>query len=389
MRAAARSRTSATGAGDLDVVVVDELQAAPDEWDRLTVDTPGGHVLQGRTWAEHRRRQGWDPHFVNFSDGRGALLLTRRQPPLPGFVAYAPRGPVAAGDAPERVAQRAIALARWCRERQGTILAVDPILAANDAYEARLLAERFRVTEEIQPSRHRLVLRLSGDDEPAAERPAPEDPKGAEERVMHGFAKSTRQRIRAAEEAGTEIVEDTRGEWLAGFGELMDATAVRKSFSFRASRGFLAWWQEVLGARQARFFVALHEGQLLGGLLAYIQGGQYATAFSADRAALRERFPGTMHLLRWTVIRAALAAGVAEIDLGGVDLPGYRRLPRQGDPSWGMYQHKASFGAEWVESAPAHEVVFRPWIYRAGVAARSIRRTVAGRRSVAERGGPA
>jgi lipid II:glycine glycyltransferase (peptidoglycan interpeptide bridge formation enzyme) len=377
---ATQSRRRAGGAGESAVSVTDVTRTSPADWNRLAVDPPGGHVLQGSAWAEHRRSLGWEPNFVRFSDGRGALVLTRRQRPLPGLLAYAPRGPVSAGDRPEQVAHRAIALAGWCRERQGTILAVDPVLSASDAYEARLAGAGFRVTEEIQPSRHRLVLNLAAED---ASRPAADaspsnssDGQSPEERILHRFAKSTRQRIRAAEESGTSVVEDAPGEWLAGFGELMDATAERKSFRFHAASGFLAWWQQVLAAGQARFFVALHDEQLLGGLLAYLQGGQYATAFSADRAAARERFPGTMHLLRWTVIRAALAAGVQEVDLGGVDLPGFRGLPRQGDPSWGMYQHKASFGAQWVESAPAHEVVLRPALYRAGLIARELRRLI-------------
>jgi lipid II:glycine glycyltransferase (peptidoglycan interpeptide bridge formation enzyme) len=377
------SRTGATtqaaesqaGAGESTVSVSEVSENPPADWNQLTVDPPGGHVLQGSAWAEHRRSLGWQPHFVRFGEGRAALVLTRRQPPLPGFVAYAPRGPVAAGDGPEQVAGRAIALARWCRERQGTILAVDPVLAASDAYEARMLAARFRVTDEIQPSRHRLVLGLAAGAEPTAEA----DGDSAEDRLFRGFTKSTRQRIRAAEESGSSVVEDTRAEWLAGFGELMDATAERKSFTFHAASGFLAWWQKVLAAGQARFFVALHGEQLLGGLLAYVQGGQYATAFSADRAGLRDRFPGTMHLLRWTVIRAALAAGVREVDLGGVDLPGFRGRPQEGDPSWGMYQHKASFGAQWVESAPAHETVLRPGVYRVGLIGRALRRAARGR----------
>ena len=33
---------------------------------------------------------------------------------------------------------------------------------------------------------------------------------------------------------------------------------------------------------------------------------------------------------------------------------------------YGLYQHKQSFGAEWVELAGAHEKVIRPNRYRAG-----------------------
>jgi hypothetical protein len=53
-------------------------------------------------------------------------------------------------------------------------------------------------------------------------------------------------------------------------------------------------------------------------------------------------------------------------------VPGARRRPRRGEPCFGLYEHKASFGARWVESAPAHEIVLRPWTYRAAAIARGL-----------------
>ncbi|MBA3796243.1 MAG: peptidoglycan bridge formation glycyltransferase FemA/FemB family protein [Chloroflexi bacterium] len=61
--------------------------SAPDGWDELTVAAPGGHVMQGTAWAEHRRSQGGEPRFVEFDDGRGALVILRRSPGLPGATA--------------------------------------------------------------------------------------------------------------------------------------------------------------------------------------------------------------------------------------------------------------------------------------------------------------
>lgn len=354
-------------AGPVPVTAVES--EAPADWDARTVEVPGGHVLQGRAWADHRRAQGWKTDFCSFADGRAALLLTHRQPPLPGFVAYAPRGPVAVGDAAERVALRAAGLADWVRAAGGTILAVDPELDASPVYDETLARSGFRPTEEIQPSRHRLVLRFP-----------PAGLLDAEEQVYQGISKSSRQRIRSAEAAGLRVEEDASGGRLADFAGLMERTAERRHFTFHAREGgFLDWWRRVLAAGQARFFTIAHEGQLVGGLLAYKQGGHYATAFSADRAELRERFPGAMHLLRWHVIREARRAGVPAIDLGGVDLRGSRDRPSEGDPGWGMYQHKASFGAQWVESVAAHEIVFRPFVYRTGLALRALRRRGRGR----------
>ena len=339
---------------------------APDGWDDRAVEPLGGHVLQGTAWAAHRASLGWSPQFVTFDDDRVALVLTHPQPPIPGFVAYAPRGPIAAGDPPDAVAARAVALARWARNAGGTILAVDPEMDAESGYESVLAAGGFAETEEIQPSRDRLVLAFEpGDDEVA---------------VHAQFSKSTRQRIRAAESAGTTVVEDAAGEHLEALGELMGAMADRKHFTVAAEQGFVRWWRRVLETPYGRFWVALHDGRLVGGLIAYRQGGHFATAFSADRSELRKELPGTMHLLRWHVIREALRAGFTSIDLGGVDVRGARHKPEKGEPTYGLWEHKASFGAEWVESAPAHEVVLRPWVYRAGLAAGRVRRTIRGGR---------
>ncbi|MGZ6313768.1 MAG: lipid II:glycine glycyltransferase FemX [Candidatus Limnocylindrales bacterium] len=341
---------------------------APVGWDALTVDPPGGHVLQGLASAEDARRHGWHPRFATFGGDRAALLLTSRRAPLPGFFAYAPRGPISAGDPPEAVARRAVALAGWCRAQGGTILAVDPELEADPGYAAVLRAAGFHETEEIQPSRHRMVLRFA--------------PGAGEAAIWAGIARSTRQRIRASERDGIAVRHDSAGARLDAFAALMDATARRRHFGFDASGDFVHWWRRVLAAGQARFLVAEREARLLGGLLLYVQGGLHATAFSADDASLRAAHPGTMHLLRWTAIREALAAGRPAIELGGVDLPGARARPRPGDSSWGMYEHKASFGATWLESAAAHEIVLRPLTYRAALALRSVRRALRTRGSV-------
>ena len=243
---------------------------------------------------------------------------------------------------------------------------MDPELDADPGYESALAASGFAETEEIQPSRHRLVLTFEAGDDEAA--------------VNARFGKSTRQRIRAAESAGTTVVEDAAGEHLDALGELMGATAERKHFTFSMEQGFVRWWRRVIETPYGRFWVALHDGRLVGGLIAYRQGGHLATAFSADRAELRKDLPGTMHLLRWHVIREALHAGYPSIDLGGVDVRGARHKPEKGEPTYGLWEHKASFGAEWVESAPAHEIVLRPWTYRAGLVAGRVRRTIRGRR---------
>lgn len=64
------------------------------------------------------------------------------------------------------------------------------------------------------------------------------------------------------------------------------------------------------------------------------------------------------------------------MDLGGVDVPGARRPPIEGEPMAGLYEHKLSFGAHWVELSGAHERVFDARGYRLGRALAAVARRV-------------
>jgi hypothetical protein len=73
-----------------------------------------------------------------------------------------------------------------------------------------------------------------------------------------------------------------------------------------------------------------------------------------------------MHLLRWRAIQLAIREGRAEMDLGAVDVAPDYRIPVEGEPTFGLYEHKRSFGAEWIEMTGAHERVVRAWRYALG-----------------------
>ena len=341
---------------------------APDDWDATVVDVPGGDIHQSTLNAEHRAEQGWWRHFLTFGDGRRALVLLRAQPPIPGSTAYSPRGPVAAGDDAATVAARAIGLAAWSRSVGSSILAVDPILRASAVYDDALAAAGFRETEELQAERHRMILDI---------------PAGTSvDAMLASVSKGTRQRIKAAEDAGLRVDEVSDEASIERFAEIYETTAERKRFWIGRTEAMLAWWRRLLRADRGILLVARAEERIVGGLLLIKQGGGLATAVSGDDASVRDRLPGTMHLLRWSAIRRAVESGHASIDLGGVDVPGARREPRPGEPTYGLFEHKRSFGAVLTPHAAAHEIVLRPWVHRgraiAGAVARVVRRRSGG-----------
>ncbi len=372
------SRVSEATAGTPAVRVV--TGDALERWDAEAVDVPGGHVFQSRAWAEHRAAGGWRPVHLAVGDAR-ALALVRDWPFLPGGSAYLPRGPVGPGtpwvDGDGTGAAIGAALSAVATQLAAAgvdVLAADPEVAASDAgYAHRLRGAGFHAIAEVQPSRHRMALPLPSDGDAAA--------------VLEGVAKATRQRIRRAERdevcvvrwdtAPTELEGSVRGgEDAAGalerFYGLLRETGDRRGFTFAGPAEFIAWWRRAHAAGHLVYLEAREgsaDGDVLGGLVLYRHGRRLSTAHSGDRAERRRDHPGAMHLLRWRAIELALAERRTEMDLGGVDVAGARRPPEPGEPTHGLYEHKRSFGAEWVQLVGAQERVVRPRRYAAGRAA--------------------
>jgi hypothetical protein len=342
------------------------------DWNDQAVEAPGGHVYQSRAWAACRRASGWTPRFLKGDDGGRTLALTRSWPVIGGGSAYLPRGPVPVrGELPggwEALAERQIAVADLLGAEGMDVVAADPeVPAAEPAFRSRIEAAGFRPIDEIQPSRHRMTLPLgNGSDEVS---------------VLEGIARSTRQRIRGAERAGVTVVRhdshlahdgvgdgfvaptEPAPQALDRFYDLLLETGERRQFSFGPRSMFVTWWRTAHEAGhlvylEARTAGGVAHGQPLAGLILYRHGGRLSTVHSGDHAATRTDHPGALHLLRWRAIQLAVREGCSEMDLGGVDVAGARGEPREGDPLYGLYQHKRAFGGRWLELTGAHERVF-------------------------------
>jgi lipid II:glycine glycyltransferase (peptidoglycan interpeptide bridge formation enzyme) len=357
-------------------------EARPEEledWDARTVDGPGGHVYQSMAWAEHRRSSGWLPRFLVAEDGGRVLALTRRWPIVGGGSAYIPRGPVPMGADALALGARLVAVGEFLAGEGIDVVAADPeVPAAEAGFRAAIEAAGFQSIEELQPSRHRVSLPLG--------------PDADETGVFEAISKSTRQRIRGAEKAdvvvvrhddpaaGTAAPADRPGEGFVApvepaaaaldrFYDLLLETGERRRFSFGPRAGFVAWWRAALAAGHLVYLEARAgdaAGEPLAGLILYRHGGRLSTVHSGDHEAARRSHPGALHLLRWRAIQLAIRERSIEMDLGGVDVAGARDEPTEGDPLYGLYQHKQSFGGRWLELTGAHERVYDPGGYRAG-----------------------
>ena len=342
---------------------------ALDTWDDLTVRPVGGHVLQSRAWAEYRQAAGWHPRFLMGSDGSAVLALLKPWPRIKGWSAYLSRGPVPTTD-PQTLAARLDGATRFLTSEGVDVVASDPQVLASSGYPAELAKIGFSPIEEIQPSRHRLSVPLG--------------PGVDEETALARVTKQTRQRIRKAEKELSIVRYDKtvlRGavgdgfakpegdlDWaLAKFHVMLVETARRRQFEILPRKRFNDWAQGSYAARQSLYLEAVDQrNSPVAGLLIYRHGERLSTFLSADYDNTRDAHPGAFHLLRWRAIQLAIREGCAEMDLDGADLAGARRIPEPSDRPYGLYQHKKSFGAEWVELTGAHERVARPLRYRVG-----------------------
>lgn len=355
------------------------------DWDEHAVAPPHGHVYQSLAWGEYRAAHGRPVWHLVFDDGFRMLVVGRDRPVVGGGWAYASRGPIPEVD-PALTAARASAAAELLGEEGLDSLTVDGETPASTGLPELLRARGFRAVEEVQTSRHRMDVSLG-----------PEDAHNSDEKtIFASFGATTRNNIRQAERHGLRVkrldagggradhedgnlgvLEDIEHvglddpgrteRMLRGFYVMLDATAERRGFALASEDAFLDWSQRALGAGHMFYLQAEHDtdGPVAGAVF-YRHGHRLTYSLAGDRAELRKAHPGAVRLLVWRGIQIALDERRTSVDLGGVDTEGERGRPNKGDPTYGMYQFKESFGARWVDLTGAHQRTMRPMRNLAG-----------------------
>jgi lipid II:glycine glycyltransferase (peptidoglycan interpeptide bridge formation enzyme) len=344
------------------VPVHDADAAELEGWDDRAVRSPNGTVHQSRAWAAYREHFGWRPRFLVADDGAPVLALARPWPFVGSDGVYISRGPLPEAD-PALTLRRLDAVTAWLADRGASVVATDAEVPAASGYPAMLEAAGFHPIEELQPSRHRLAVDLT------AVRDEPE--------LLATFSATTRNMIRAAERSDLRTVvldagsaDDPVADLRARFGvlyRLMRATADRRGFGLASAERFVDWSRRAF-ADGHLVHIAVHEpgGELVAGATFYRHGRRWTYANAADDPRFRKAYPGAVRLVVWEAMKRALVEGRAEMDLGGVDVPGARRRPVPGESAHGMLTFKESFGARWIELTGAHERVLSPVRYGLG-----------------------
>jgi lipid II:glycine glycyltransferase (peptidoglycan interpeptide bridge formation enzyme) len=350
------------------------VEPAPADWDAFALCHPRGHLLQSAGWGALKERFGWRAQRIAVAGPGGLLagaqLLYRSRLGL--GVAYAPRGPLLAGDT---AADELLlgALARAARRRRTVFLRLEPNLLEDDdgadALHTTLLLRGWRTAAPLQP---RSTIHL--------------DLRPPSEALLAACSKGHRADIRRSARQGIVVRAGMNAADLTAFYRMMEATSDRRAgFGIHSEAYYRAAWEIFSGfAAQdegfsgpqaaARLLLAEQNGAVVAGFLVFAAAGQGLYLYSGStEAGMRA---GANHLLQWHAINWARERGCALYDMWGVPdtlgraatLPdGHARAAleqaAQADPLHGVYRFKKGFGGRVVRYLPAYDQVYLPPLY--------------------------
>lgn len=319
---------------------VERSSEAPAEWDEAAARSAGGHVLQSSVWARIRAGQGWEPEFVRIGRPFPLALVLWRRLPVFGPIGYVPRGPILGTSAD--IAPALAALAEIARQRRAVFLKVDPELTAEDAGQT-LGALGYRRGPDVQALLATLQIDLSQD----------------LDAVLGGLDKDTRWSVRQGAKRGVTVRESRDENDLRAFYDLYAATGTRARFITRTWEYYALVWRQLIEAQLATLRLAYYEGRPVAGAMTWQCGERDLYMYGASNEAARKTFAS--YTLQWECIAGAKARGALTYDLGGIPPD----PSRKDDPMYGPYLFKKGFGGAVRRWVGAHDLVPRPFAYRA------------------------
>jgi lipid II:glycine glycyltransferase (peptidoglycan interpeptide bridge formation enzyme) len=311
---------------------VREAGGSPFEWDEIVASSPGGgHVFQSHAWGEMKRSLGWEPLRLVFERGGevigAAQFLLYGILPLPGRLAFCPKGPWLPWDDEEAVRAFFEDAKGVARERNIHTLKVEPEVEEADERTKALLGEigfeKFR-----WDLNHKTAYFV--------------DLNPTEDEILANMKRGTRYNARLAARKDVQVVEDNSLEAQEEFWEMFEVTAKRNGFWYRPREYQFQVWKAMFGAERAQLFFAEHEGERLAGAMAYVFGGKCWYFQSATTNEKRNLKP--THLLQREMMLWAKRNGATRYDMMAV--PGPEDLENEDHPLHGVYEFKKGFGGE-------------------------------------------
>ena len=305
--------TSAPDAFDT-VRWITNLKGAP--WDRALADLRG-HPLQSALWGDARSAIDGipDSHWAAVGPDGGCIFMARTESRTirgVGKVAWIPRGPATAANAP---------MAKVYQEFIDQLRAEGYLLCIDDPYPCRP-PDAIPGTQLFPRPRTILIDLTLGKD-----------------RLMANLHSQWRAGVRAAARAGVSIGEARDAESVAKFYSMCESTSRNKGFALPGSEALmLALCGKESGPdTEAVLLLASYAGQVAAGALAMRCGRSIHYMWGASDRSFAKHRPG--EAVQWAMIEWALQRQCTTYDLEGI-------VP---DANSGVYAFKRRMGGAEVD----------------------------------------
>jgi lipid II:glycine glycyltransferase (peptidoglycan interpeptide bridge formation enzyme) len=364
-----------------------------DEHRAFIADQPEASFLQTPAWA--RVKSQWRGESLGWYDGDhlvgAGLVLYRKLPRLPRYLAYLPEGPVLdwagreVGDdlgawlAPMADHLRRqgafgvrmgppVVTRRWTADQVKAGIADETVHRLTELPPAVRSATGARVVQQLEALGWRRQVAEGGF---AAGQPQytfviplvlPRDgsdgARRTEDDLLAGMNQLWRRNIRKAEKAGV-VVSTGSAEDLEAFHDLYVHTAARDHFTPRPL-GYFQTMYDALGAEEPgriTLWLAHHEGDLVAATIA-VRVGRHAW-YSYGASSTDKREVRGSNAVQWAMIRDAIGRGADVYDLRGIT-----DTLDADDPHIGLIQFKAGTGGEAVETVGEWDLPLSTMLYK-------------------------
>ena len=230
---------------------VRETNLLAREWDELVSDSPGGgHVFQSHAWGEMKRSLGWKPlRLVLEKNGEvvgTAQLLLYKTTPVPGKLAFCPKGPWLEWEDEEAVRAFFEGSKSIAQEKGIHTLKVEPEIEEEEEQTKALLRglgfEKFR-----WDLNHKTAYFV--------------DANPTEDEIVANFKRGARYNARLAGRRDVEVIEDNSAEAQEKFWEMFEVTARRNGFWYRPREYQFEVWKAMYDAGRAHLFFRRPRGE--------------------------------------------------------------------------------------------------------------------------------
>jgi len=333
--------------------------SSPQVWRDALKQLPTPHILQSWAWGEFKSRWGWQASrwLWQADDGSpkaAAQILTRAIPRTPWQMLYLSKGPVwNEADLP-LVTQILADVENFARENNALFVKIDPDVPlifgtgeSENLHEAGHAVRRTLIERGWQYSPQQIQFKNT----------VLLDLRPSEDEILAAMKSKMRYNIRLSARKGVTIRQGDASD-LETFYRLYATTAERDNFLIRPREYYLDVWQNFLRQGLASILLANFNDETIAGVILFQYGKTAWYMYGASDNTYRNLMPN--HLLQWTAMKMAKAAGCESYDMWGAP-----DVFDESDSMWGVYRFKLGFNGITRQGLGAYDFPVRPSLYRA------------------------